>query len=474
MRGEALDIRGGVRPDGLHRIVHEGIAPPALRLLVEAQAITDHRTGHRSTDLLREAQRSLERLLVGHRRPCDDYLDDWMSYLDVEEYLRRGEGYTRPPRCRLLVNGFLNQAGNLSVRFSPLVLSATGHWARAPEWRLPHLGSARIMERPDDELAHVKDVSELTERYIAADAPYRRGGAAEAREIELACRIVNATFWLAVWRLAQRFDVQVGDYVALVAKDPHQGPIRGLEMVDGLREHWDEVGRFLDGFESRTGYAPRDFLAACDKARGGTRRHGFDDTVSRRLRTRSGPGSDLTPGHVRSLCAGLDRAVRYGLLAPAEPEAPPATPRRGKPAPVLAADTEAPPLPPVPHDPPTAATDASLAPAEASDPETGAWAGGPRPPARAPGKPVLRVGRRAPGQAPAGPPRIPARVAEIDAGIQAEFGVRTAHELVRLLNAEWEKAGRRHLPKGSYPTNKANLRFVIRELRLALGTGRLP
>lgn len=48
------------------------------------------------------------------------------------------------------------------------------------------------------------------------------------------------------------------------------------------------------------------------------------------------------------------------------------------------------------------------------------------------------------------------------------FGIVTAHDLVDRLNFLWRAEGKLPVPQGSFPGNAAGLRFIVKELRLAL------
>jgi len=60
------------------------------------------------------------------------------------------------------------------------------------------------------------------------------------------------------------------------------------------------------------------------------------------------------------------------------------------------------------------------------------------------------------------------RQAPLSDEIKTEFGVSEAWELVDMLNTLWAGERRQPLPQGQYPSSSGNLRYVVRELRIAI------
>lgn len=256
----------------------------------------------------------LEGALIGSGRPCDGILDNPILYTDFDNLTKmKQSGLFSSFRHRLAITSHVTARGNLSVCFEPVYFGENGKWVPAPEWNIPYLGEAGIMERPNNELLFLHDIDWLL------TGPSRWEGDRDV--FDAACVAVHAVLAVVLRRVERRFDLQFDSYPALVVTDPFSGPCIGLEIVDAAEEYLHELAEFLIDCDRLTGYRPGAFWAACQSAM--DEKRNWPEKASRTLRGTSSPSSTLTPSVVARYHDRLKEAKDYGMWRPQSPIAEP-------------------------------------------------------------------------------------------------------------------------------------------------------
>lgn len=386
--------------------------------------------------------------LRADERPIDRYLDNYQSYTNFDELEKRRYGFHG--NNRVAVHATITKKDNLSVRLWLKILNGKGRWVDAPEWKdIPFYGHTAIMERPSDEVLFVRALDRLTIEGFEYYEDYRPG---ERRElIEAACELVNATFWLTVQRLSQRFEVSLSRYLVLL-RERREGRILGLQIVDALDERKKALAQNIADFKIETGWSTEEFWAACDVPVA-LRRHYASEKLVRRLRERDGGTVKITRGEVDRRIELLSTAEAYGIWKPsrgADPEKvislfptttkveqasvedqtppPPPTPVVDQPRPTL-----------LPHKKATMSLVLQVLPREltkaASQFDAPSYAG--------------------------------LRSAPWTADLQQEFGIDSTEAFVAFVNTLRRTEGRLPVPQGSYPGKAGDLIRLVKEARLA-------
>jgi len=388
-----------------------------------------------------------EKAVRGDKRPIDQYLDRYLYYTDFDALDAQRRGNHRSHR--ILLDAHITSKGNLSVRLLMDFLADSGQWVHAPEWKeIPFYGMSAVMERPSDEVLFIREVEHLLAERLEHRRPYEGSDAVQDGATQAACEAVNTVFWLIVDRLSQRFDVSLSRYVVLL-REGRDGTLLGLDLVNFLDEHRNGIVRDIADFEHQTGYSPEAFWKAHQELTAGGR-YVSNETVSRRLRSKSGASAGLTAGEVDRRLQLLKRAMAYGLWTPARGPSP------EKVVPLFSSE-ESKSSPPKREEQQetTAPSVVGLKPVKHHQPPA---SGGPE---------VIRPAQSN-NAGPLDPPSYKGlRSAIMPNDVKKEFGVESTEELVALLNALWRNENQTPLPQGSFPGNAKMLAFVVKEARLA-------
>lgn len=383
-------------------------------------------------------------------RPIDRYLDNYLSYTNFEVLKQRRSGFHG--LNRVVVNATVTTKDNLSIRLWLKTLDDAGRWIDAPEWRdIPLYGHAGIMERPSDEVLFIRNVDRLMIERIALYEKYENGDPNGRKLVEAACELVNATFWLTVQRLAQRFEVTLARYLVLL-RESRDGRILGLDIVDALDERKKEIARGIASFEAEAGWSPEEFWSACDSSASPGPRYA-SKSAERRLRARGGGTVTLTPGEVGRRLQLLSTADAYGIWKPA---------RGLDPEKVVSLFAVTPKADPPPIDPP------------------------PAPKAEEPAKPVsallpyLRQAVKPTFQTEQASDKTPETASRFDApsyaglrsapwpdDLKREFAVESTEAFVAFVNNLRRAENRLPVPQGSFPAKASDLDKLVNEARLA-------
>lgn len=408
--------RRDTNADGLHRHVllwePYNLVETLAALMARAEQ-PRYRAGWLSTLV-----RDLEHALLDSHRPADEILFRFHERTNWDAYLAQ-QGGGRRVAHRIRIQCHVTKPGNLTVRFSPEYLDDAGRWIHADEWRdMPYLGVAAIAERPDDEVLFIHGVEHLL--YWPSSL---HDHASKDGTLELAMQAVVDVFWLTLHRLTRSFDVFVDDYVAILQKPGEDVPL-GLEVVNATDDLRDTVRLEVEEFEADAGCSADVLWRTWSEAETGRGRTA--EAVSKKLRDKTGPTNDLTPGAAANLHQKLERAIRYGLWRPpsspsriVSPVTPPGT-GKGDAAPTRTYTT----------------------------PRVIAF----------PGRPMMvrRAGSRDYSHL---------RSIALPAEVRTEFGVQSGHQLVDLVNAELIALGRKELAEGDFPSNRGTLRRLVKMLR---------
>jgi hypothetical protein len=295
--------------NGLRRLIDE-YGPSEKAVTNFHAALADHRARFGKLDeLLAVTVRDLSQVLLGYRTQASAFLDEVLLYMEPAQWIELSRrGAFRP---RIALDAHITIHGNLSVRFAPDFLGKNGRWTPAPEWRpLRFLGHAAIMQRPNDEVLFMRNVSDLF-RASRVDDDYILSFR------HLSSFAVNLAFWIVYRRLSEKFDVHLGRYVAALSKqgllssftDHSASPIIGLELVDAVEEHHATISGHLADFSEETGYSVDDFWHAAEQIKS-------TDMMSGKLRKTTGPASKLTPSVVEKYVDLLRVAIDYGIFRP--------------------------------------------------------------------------------------------------------------------------------------------------------------
>ena len=204
----------------------------------------------------------------GDRRPSDEYLRDRLMYTDLDFWKERNRGYMGPLPHRITVDAHITSKDNLSVRFKPEVLGACGYMIPAREWKgLPLLGSAEIMERPNDEVLFIRGIGHLVHGDYGPDMS-AEGDEAASKAFSALCAAVNYAFWLTVQRLRFDFEVHFERVVVKLEKKSdrwEEGECLGLELANVLTDHRGNVEEAFLVASSMTTKTPSDFIDCYEK-----------------------------------------------------------------------------------------------------------------------------------------------------------------------------------------------------------------
>lgn len=427
------------------------IADPIVNLASLIQKLETKSRQFSYRDFPRSILDDCEAALRCDPRPIDRYLDNYLSYTNFAELEHRRSGIHG--LNRVVVNATVTSKDNLSVRLWMKILDDRGRWISAPEWReIPLYGMAGIMERPSDEVLFIRNVDRLMIDRIALYANYERGDPNRQKLADAACELINATFWLTVQRLAQRFEVTLSRYLVLL-REKRDGRILGLDIVDALDEHRREIARGVADFEAQTGWTPEDFWAVCESptSQGG---HYASDSVVKRLRAKGTGTVKLTPGEVRRRLEFLAMAENYGFWKPARGGSSEKVVSLFQPTPPAPrAETQAPnPLPAIEEQPKASPTLVPHLPRNRELPQ------GPNEP-----RPTSRQSR-----SQFDPPSYTGlRSAPWTEELRREFAVQSTDEFVAFLNALRRAEKRLPVPQGSFPSKASDLEKLVKEARLA-------
>lgn len=383
-------------------------------------------------------------------RPIDSYLDNYLSYTNFEALEQRRSGFHG--LNRVVVNATVTTKDNLSVRLWMKTLDDKGRWAKAPEWRdIPLYGYTGIMERPSDEVLFIKNVDRLMIDRIALYERYENGDPNGRKLVEAACELVNATFWLTVQRLAQRFEVTLARYLVLL-RESRDGRILGLDIVDALDERKKEIAKGIASFEAEAGWSAEEFWAACDSPTSPGRRYASESLV-RRLRARGGGTVKLTAGEVDRRLQLLSTAYAYGIWKPA---------RGADPEKVVSLFPVTPKVDCPQIDPPLAPEAEEVAkPAPALLPYL-RRSDKPMPPTEQASGKTSKTASRFDAPSYAG-----LRSAPWPDALKREFAVESTEAFVAFVNDLRRAENRLPVPQGSYPAKASDLERLVKEARLA-------
>jgi hypothetical protein len=397
-------------------------------------------------DFIYTIRNDCEQAVRGDKRPIDQYLDRHLCYTDFDAIDAQRRDYRSH---RILLDAHITSKGNLSVRLRMDFLSDSGQWVHAPEWKeIPFYGTSAVMERPGDEVLFIREVEHLLAERLEHRPSYEGSDAIQDGAVQAACEAVNTVFWLIVNRLSQRFDVSLSRYVILL-REARKGALLGLDIIDFLDEHRNGIARDIAEFEHQTGYSPEAFCKAHQELTAGSR-YVSNETVSRRLRSKSGASAGLTAGEVDRRLQLLKRAIAYGLWTPARGPSP------EKVVPLFSGEEPKSPPPKREEQQETAALSVvGLKLVKRHQPSANRTPESVRP---------VQCNKAGPFD----PPSYKGlRSAILPDDVKREFGVEGTEELVALLNALWRNENQTPLPQGSFPGNAKTLAFVVKEARLA-------
>lgn len=398
------------------RHVHRWEPHSLLDLLFEVRADFEQKRD-RLPPSVSDIIHCVEGALLAESRPCDEIFDHLLYYTHSEGWAERTDHgrHWGKVQHRLLVNCRINQAHNLTVTFSPSFVDERGATVHAPEWvEMSYLGGSRIAERPDDEILYIKGAGRLF--YDGPQSLVRN----DPRYAKLA-ELVMATFWLTLHRLSRRFEVFVGSYVARITDDAGEIDY-GLEVINVRSDTLRVLENFIEGFEAANGCDLADFWTTCKNVQ--AVRGDWAATVSKRLRVKETPSQHLTPKVCENLYSELERAFRYGVAQ--EPRETVVSAVAGRDWQVIE----------------------NVAPAAPSNQ-----------------KRKDKTKHLGEAKVVAFPNRHAASPANLDPEICSEFGVATREQLVALANKRLAILGRKPLAAGDYPSNKANLKRLVKMLR---------
>ena len=388
-----------------------------------------------------------EQAVRGDKRPIDQYLDRYLYYTDFDAIDAQRRGNHRSHR--ILLDAHITSKGNLSVRLRMDFLGDSGQWVHAPEWKeIPFYGTSAIMERPSDEVLFIREVEHLLAERLEHRRSYEGSDAIQDGVVQAACEAVNTVFWLVANRLSQRFDVSLSRYVILL-REARDGALLGLDIIDALDEHRNGIARDIAEFAHQTGYSPEAFWNAHQELTAGSC-YVSNETLSRRLRSKSEASAGLTAGEVDRRLKVLKRAIAYGLWTPARGPSP------EKVVPLFSREElKSPPAKREEQQEIAAPSVVGLKLVKRHQPRAN----------RTPE--FIRPAQRNKAGSFDPPSYKGLRSAILPDDVKKEFGVESAEELVALLNALWRNENQKPLPQGSFPGNAKTLAFVVKEARLA-------
>jgi hypothetical protein len=426
------------------------IADPLVNLGVRIQKLEKKSRQFSYRDFPKSILDDCEAALRCDPRPIDSYLDNYLSYTNFEALEQRRSGFHG--LNRVVVNATVTTKDNLSVRLWMKFLDDEGRWAKAPEWRdIALYGYTGIMERPSDEVLFIKNVDRLMVERIPLYAKFDHGDPDGRKLVEAACELVNATFWIAVQRLSQRFEVTLARYLVLL-RESRDGRILGLDIVDALNERKKEIAKAIASFEAEAGWSAEEFWAACDNPTSPGRRYASDSVV-RRLRARGVGTVKLTAGEVDRRLQLLSTADAYGIWKPARG----ADPEKVVSLFPVAQKAEASQTEP----PPPALTEAEAKASPALLPYLRRTIKPPLQMEKASNKPLETASRfDAPSYAGL-------RSAPWPDDLKQEFAVESTEAFVTFVNNLRRAENRLPVPQGSFPAKASDLDKLVKEARLA-------
>ncbi|CAH1688723.1 conserved hypothetical protein [Hyphomicrobiales bacterium] len=371
-----------------------------------------------------------ENSLFGEKRNADRYLADYRRHADT--VVMKVREIDRLPSRRLLATAELSSRGNLTVLLTPQAVGRDGELTRAREWKKSLFdGIGGRYHREPNELLFIRNAGMLFASNSLDGKSFGFDGLSEAGKnaFRLVADLVNTAYWHRMNGL-EHFDMAVDMHIALLRDEKHTA--LGLEMIDDLAEHRIHLVSRVDRLEEQTGYSADVFLeamrvAASEQVSG--KRHAKDDLhskLSRELRTKTGVGSDLTPGAVREILDLLNTAIAYRIC-------------RMPKAPVELATVAAPTSTPVPPEA------KQLPDRPLADPDRTRFRQRPE---------IFRA-----------PPYGQLRGAEWPEHLSPEFGVNSTHAFVEKLNELRQYEGRLPVPQGSYPSSPRMLSAFVKEAR---------